>query len=118
MTVPDAGLNALLASPVLLSKAWPGCETDVMTLLQVVRLAEPSLVEVLAIGLVAMLTPVTDIGSATIGLTHKRAALTAVARRQGTKERIASPHTRPQEVTMLELQDVAVEGRSALRKTG
>jgi hypothetical protein len=32
-----------------------------------------------------------------------------------TNERVASPHTRPQEIAILEVHDVVVEGRSALR---
>jgi hypothetical protein len=116
VTVPDAGLNALLASEALLRQTWPGCEMDVMLLFQVTRLAEPSLVEVLAIGLVALLTPAGDSSSATIGLAHQRARVSAIARRADTRERVPSPHTRPQEVTMLEVHDVAVEGRSALRQ--
>lgn len=118
VAVPDAALCALLASPALLSRAWPGAELEVMTLLQVLRVAEPSLVEVLAIGLVAMVTPVAETGSTVIRLVHKRAVLTAAARCRATGERVASPHTRLQEVTMLEVRDLVVEGRSGLRKIG
>lgn len=118
VTVSDAGLRTLLASELLLRQTWPGCEMDVMMLLQVIRLAEPSLVEVLAIGLIAILTPAGDTGSASIGLAYRRARVSAVARRVETRERVPSPHSRLQEVTMLEVQDVAVEGRSALRQIG
>jgi hypothetical protein len=116
LTVPDPGLYAVLASPSLLSQAWPGCEREVMTLIHVLRIAEPSLMEALAIGLVAMLTPARNTGSSLLGLTYKRAGLFAVARNYDSGKRVASPHTRPAEVTMLEVQDVAVEGRSAPRK--
>jgi hypothetical protein len=118
VTVPDTDLCRLLASEALLGQTWPGCEDDVMMLLQVLRLAEPSLLEALAIGLVAMLTPAGDTGSASIGLAYRRAMVSAIARRAKTRERVPSPHTRPQEVTMLEVHDVAVEGRSSRRQIG
>jgi hypothetical protein len=118
LTVPDVGLRTLLESEVLLRQTWPGCELDVMMLLQVLRLAEPSLVEALAIGLVAILTPASDTGSGSISLAYRRAKVSAVAHRAETGERVPSPHSRLQEVTMLEVQDVAVEGRSAYRQIG
>jgi hypothetical protein len=118
VTVTDAGLHTLLASEALLRQTWPGSEMDVMMLLHILRLGEPSLVEVLAIGLVAILTPASDTSNASINLAYQRARVSAVARRVDTRERVPSPHTRPQEVTMLEIKDVAVEGRSALRQIG
>jgi hypothetical protein len=118
VTVPDPELCTLLASDALLRRTWPDRQEDVMMLLQVLRLAEPSLREALTVGLVAVLTPAGDTSSASIGLTHRRALVSAVARNEKTRERVPSPHTRPQEVTMLEVQDVAVEGRSSRRQIG
>jgi hypothetical protein len=118
VTVPDSGLNELLASPELLSQTWPGADQEVMTLVQVLRIAEPSLEEALAVGLVKLLTPATGKASANIGLTHRRTVLTGIARRRDSHSRVLSPHARLGEVTWVEVRDFAVEGRSGLRLTG
>ena len=118
MTVPDGNLAALLMSPVHLTQTWPGRERDVMMLLHVLRVAEPSVLDAMAVGLVAMLPPANDSNASTIGLTHRSAALTAIALNGKTKQPVTAPHTRPEQVTMLEVRDVAVDGRSAIRKIG
>ncbi|WP_163693016.1 hypothetical protein [Mycolicibacterium phocaicum] len=118
MTVPDGDLAALLMSPAHLTQTWPGSEREVMMLLHILRMAEPSVRDALAVGLVAMIPVGTDTNSSLIGLTHRSAALTAMALNRKTKEPVTAPHTRPEEVTMLELHDVAVDGRSAIRKIG
>lgn len=118
VTVPDAGLSELLASPELLSQAWPGADQEVMTLVHVLRIAEPSLEEALAVGLVRLLTPATGKASANIGLTHRRAVFTGIARRRNNHSRVTAPHSHLGEVTWLEVRDIAVAGRSGLRLTG
>jgi hypothetical protein len=118
VTVPDAGLNELLASPLLLAQMWPGSNQEVMTLMHVLRIAVPSLDDVLAVGLVKLITPAAGKASASVAVAHKRAVLTGVARRREDGRRVTAPHTRPGEVTWLEVRDLAVEGRSCLRMTG
>ena len=118
VTVPDAGLSQLLASQLLLSQMWPEVSQEVMMLVHVVRISVPSLAEVLAVGLIALVTPATGKLSADVGLAHKRAVVTGVARRCEDGSRVTSPHSRPGEVTWLEVRDVNVAGCSALRMTG
>jgi hypothetical protein len=120
VTVPDAGLNELLSSPFLLAQTWPGSLQEVMTLVHVLRIAEPSFHEALEVGLIKLITTTSTLrkATATIGVTHKRAVLTGVARRREDGVCVLTPHTCPREVTWLEVRDVAVEGRSGLRMAG
>lgn len=118
VSVPDAGLYELLASQLLLSQMWPGVHQEVMTLVHVLRISVPSLAEVLAVGLVQLVTPATGKLTADMAVTHRRAVITGVARRREDGSRVTSPHRRLGEVTWLEVRDVAVAGSSALRMTG
>jgi hypothetical protein len=117
LTVPDAGLEVLLASSVLLKQTWPGASQEAMMLIQVLRVAAPSLADVLAIGLVSLLTPSTGRSAAEVALVHQRAVLSAIARRE-SGARVTAPHTHPCDVTWLEVTDLAVAGRSCLGMTG
>lgn len=113
LTVADAALAHLLASPVLLAQAWPGAYGDAMALIQALRCA-PTLIVVLAAGLVEMLIPPTGEPSAVITLAHRSAVLTAVAGdRDGAA--ITEPHLRPESVRRLAITEMSVGGRSGLR---
>jgi hypothetical protein len=114
MTIPDDGLAELLASPALLAQMWPGASSEVMMLIHLLRMTGSSLAEVLAIGLVQLLTPPAGMPLSLVGLALRTAVLTAVAL-QEDGERVAEPHLRTAEVRWLEVTDVAVGGRSGLR---
>lgn len=117
VTVPDAGLGELLASQMLMEQMWPGTTEEVQTLVHVLRIAEPSLEDALQIGLVRLLTPPAGKPSAVVGLSHRSAVLTGVARRDDGRH-VQDPRSRPREVTWLEVHDVAVGGRSAIGRAG
>jgi len=117
LTIPDAGLAELLASPALLAQMWPGATDEVMLLVHILRMSGPSLAGVLAVGLVQLLTPPGTNPFSQIGLTWMSTVLSAVARREDG-ERVAEPHARTTEVRWLEVTDVAVAGRSVLRVPG
>lgn len=118
VTVPDPRLSELLASAQLLSETWPGADQEVKTLMHVLRIVDPSLEEVLAVGLVHLLTPGSGKYSAHIGLAYKRVVVTGVARRRENHSRVPASATRPGDVTWLEVHDLVVEGLSGLRMTG
>ena len=117
LTVPDAGLAELMASPVLLAQMWPGASHEVIMLIQVLRMSVPSLTEALALGLISLLTPPAGRPTAVISLAYKSAVLSAVARKKAGA-RVTSPHARPGEVCRLEVTDLAVGGQSGLRMAG
>jgi hypothetical protein len=117
LTIPDTALAELVACPVLLAQMWPGACDEVRILVQVLRLSVPSLAEVLAFGLVSMLTPPRAIPSAQISLVHSSAVLVALAQNEAG-ECVIAPHLRPADVWRLEITDLAVGGQSGLRLAG
>ena len=117
LTIPESGLAELIASPVLLAQMWPGASNEIMLLVHLLRMSGPSLAEVLAVGLIQLLTPPALVSLPQVGLVWQGAILSAVARREDG-ERVAEPHTRTSEVRWLEVTDVAVAGRSGLRVAG
>lgn len=117
LTIPDLGLAELIASPGLLGQVWPDATREVMMLFHVLRMAGPSLADVLGIGLVQLLAPPTTAPASQLSLTHKTAALSALARAE-TGDPVPTPHIRPTDVAWLEVTDVTVDGRSGLRMAG
>jgi hypothetical protein len=117
VTVPDAALEALMASPVILRRVWPSGYEEAMMLIHVLRVATPSLADALVLGLITMLSPASRQVTAEVTLAFRAAALTAVARGTGGK-RIIAPHTRAEEVVRLDVTDLVVAGRSCLGMTG
>ena len=117
LTIPDAGLAELVASPALIAQMWPGTANEVMLLVHLLRMCRPSLADVLAIGLIQLLTPSASMTPPPIGLAYSRVILSAIARREDG-QRVAQPHERITEITWLEVTDVAVSGRSGLRMAG
>jgi hypothetical protein len=96
---------------------WPGAYEDVQMLIQMLKLAIPSLAIALSGGLISMLTPPAGPPSALISLTYRTAALSAIAgNRLG--EPVTTPHLRTPEVSRLEIIDLAVGGLSGLRLAG
>jgi hypothetical protein len=117
LVVPDAGLAQLAASPVLLAQAWPVACEEVMTLIHILRMSFPSLAEVLAMGLIAVLGPAAGIISSQISLTYRSAVLTADATCENG-DPVGAPHLRPADVRRLVITDLSAGGRSALRLAG
>jgi len=117
LMIPDAGLAELIASPVLIAQVWPGAVNDVMLLVHVLRMSGPSLAEVLALGLLTLLTPPVTGQVPPVELAYDMAVLRAVARSEDGK-RVTEPHLRMADVFWLEVADIAVSGRSGLRMAG
>lgn len=86
-------------------------------LLHVLRIAHPALADALNTDLVRLATPPTGSQTTHVSLIHKRAVLTAIARKKSGST-ISSPHSRPDKVEWLEVLDLAVGGLSAIRMTG
>ena len=117
LVVPDAGLQQLVASAMLMAQAWPAAWEEVMLFLQVLRMSVPSLAEVLKIGLISVLAAPADETSAQISLGYGAAVLTAMAGGDDC-DRVPAPHLRPAEVRRLEITDLTVGGLSGLRLAG
>ena len=117
VTVPDAALEALMASPALLKRMWPSGYEEAMMMIQLLRVATPSLADALVLGLITMLSPASRRMTAEVTLTFRAAALTAVARGKAGN-RVMAPHTRAGDVVRLDVTDLAVAGRSCLGMTG
>jgi len=117
LVVPDAGLAQLAASPVLLAQIWPAACEEVMMLIHLLRMSVPSLAEMLAMGLVAVLAPAAGMISSQISLAYRTAVLTADATSED-EEHIGTPHLRPADVRRLVVTDLSAAGRSALRLAG
>jgi hypothetical protein len=77
----------------------------------------PSLAEVLAMGLIALLAPAAGLISSQISLTYRTAVLTADAIGENG-EHVGAPHLRPADVRRLVVTDLSAGGRSALRLAG
>jgi len=113
LTVPDAGLEGILASTVLLTQLWPGAIEEVKVLIQVLLTAGPSLAEALSVGLVRILTPAGGASASQVFLAYESAVLSALAADK-TGDPVAEPHLRLADVWQLSVADVAVGGRPAL----
>jgi hypothetical protein len=116
LVIPDAGLEQLIASPVLLAQMWPGACDEVKLLVQVLRMSFPSLAQVLAVGLITILGPWAE-DSPRITFGYGTAALSAVAFGEAGNL-VAGPHLRPGTVLRLEITDLSVGGQSGLRLAG
>jgi hypothetical protein len=113
LTVPDAGLEGILASTLLLAQLWPGAVEEVQVFFQVLLVAGPSLAEALSVGLVRMLTPTSGAPASQVFLAYQSVALSAFAADQ-TGKPVTEPHLRPADVWQLTVTDVVVGGRPAL----
>jgi hypothetical protein len=115
LTVPDTGLEGLLASTVLLTQLWPGVVEEVKVLIQVLLAARPSLAEALSVGLVRMLTPVGGAPAPQVFLAYQSVVLSAFAADKDG-DPVAEPYLRPGDVWRLAVADIVVGGRSALSR--
>jgi hypothetical protein len=116
LVIPNAGLDQLIASPVLLAQMWPGACDEVKMLIQVLRMSFPSLAQVLAVGLITILGPWAE-DSPRIALGYGNAVLSAVAFSEAD-DLVAAPHLQPGSVLRLEVADLSVGGQSGLRLAG
>jgi hypothetical protein len=117
LTVTDAALEAVMASPALIERTFPGVHQEVMMLIHLLRVSSPSLVDVFAWGLIGILTPASQKPGAAIALAYRQVVLSAIARNKDGV-RVVSPHDRPAEVTRLDVVDLAADGRSCLGAAG
>jgi len=110
LTVPDRGLAELLSSQSLLLQTWHDAAHDVMMLIHILRTAMPTLADVLAVGLIVLTTPA---ACSVLVLQHRRAALTAVGRRDDGSE-VSTPQQCLREITQLEVHGVSIDDHAAL----
>ncbi len=86
-------------------------------LIHLLKVSTPSLADALAWGLLSVLTPASPKPTAAIAVARRRAVLNATAFGEDG-DRVIAPQHRPDEVTRLEVIDLAVAGRSCLGMTG
>jgi hypothetical protein len=115
--MPDAQLEGLIASQMLLAQLWPLACEEVKMFIQLLRMSMPSLAEALAVGLITMRIPPAATISADVTLEYGSTILTAVASGQAG-DPVPAPHLRPGEVWRLSITDLSVSGHSALRRAG
>lgn len=116
LTVPDARLDALLASPSALSNTWSTAWEDVKAFLQFLRKAA-SLAHVVAMGMVELLTPSKDASPGQVVLADGPIVLNAIAGDQSGVT-ILDPYVETASVRHLMVTDLTVGGRSGLRLAG
>lgn len=117
MSVPDRSLAAFLGSSKALAQKWPGTHPEAVMLMHVLRISHPSLADALRTGLIHMITPPATGAGSRISLVHKSAIIVANARNE-IGNTVLSPHTRPKQVTWIEILNLAVGGLNAIRMTG
>jgi hypothetical protein len=96
-----------MASVAMLKRTWPAYHDEAMMLIHLVRVAAPSLADVLALGMISVLAPTPRASAATIQLAYRTAVLGAVAY-CANGDQVPAPHLHPSEVTHLEVTDLAV----------
>jgi hypothetical protein len=116
LTVPDAGLDALLASPFALSNTWSTACEDVKAFLQFLRKAA-SLGHVVAMGMVELLTPSKDASPGQVVLADGPIVLNGIAGDESGVT-ILAPYVETASVRHLMVTDLTVSGRSGLRLAG
>lgn len=116
LTVPDAGLAALLASPCAISNTWSIAWEDVKVFLQVLR-KSASLAHVLAVGMIQLVTPSVEASAGQVILADGPIVLSGIAADESGST-VLAPHLAPASVRRLTVTDVTVSGRSGLRLAG
>ena len=105
VTVADPDLSQALCVHALLVETWRDAAREVMTLLQVLHTAAPTLADVLALGLIALAaSPATR---SALVLRYRRVSLVARGLREDGSE-VHAAHDHPQEVVRLEVQQIHV----------
>lgn len=101
----DPDLSQALCVHALLVETWRDATREVMTLLQVLHTAAPTLADVLALGLIALAaSPATR---SALVLRYRRVSLVARGLREDGSE-VHAAHNHPQEVVRLEVQEIHV----------
>ena len=109
MVVSDAPLRRLLESEALIRSTWPHVNGDVLVLVELLQVTEPSLAEVLETGLVGL--GAASPRNSVVTLVHEGASVLAVSQ-DDDGGRVAKPMTNPEKVVCLDIVDVQAEGRS------
>lgn len=115
VTVPDARLEAILTSAVLLAQLWPTAAEDVKVIMQLLLMAGPSLAQVLSTGLLRVLTPAAGTAGSHVSLTCRDLVLSALASGENG-DPVPEPHLRPGDVRQLAVSGLLAGGRSALAR--
>lgn len=115
--VPDAQLEGLIASQMLLAQLWPLAYEEVKMFIHLLRMSRPSLAEALAVGLITMRIPSAATNSTDVTLEYGSTILTAIAGGQAG-DPVPAPHLRTGEVWRLSVTDLSVAGQSGLRRAG
>jgi hypothetical protein len=116
LTVPNAELDALLASQPALSNVWSAAWEDVKAFLQFLR-KSASLAHVLAMGMVELVTPIPEACPGRVVFVDGPIVLNGIA---GDKAGVTVliPYVETASVRQLVVTDLTVGGRSALRMAG
>jgi hypothetical protein len=107
MTVQSQDLRQLLGSDDHLLRAWPDHAQEVRVLVFTLRVSRPSLAEALETGLV-FLDVEPPLTHGRVRLCHRSACLTAHALNAEKGTTVRDAQNRPQDVTWLAVEDVAV----------
>jgi hypothetical protein len=111
LTVPDPGLEALLASAALLPGVRSAAAEDIKVIIGALLLAFATLADALKNGLIHLLAPVLGTAASQISLCCGEVVVSAFASdRQGNP--VIDPHLRPADVWRLAVSDVTVDGSS------
>lgn len=116
LTVPDAGLAAILASQPALSNAWSIAWHDVRAFLQFLR-KSASLAHAVATGMMELVTPTIDVVPGQVVLADGRIVLSGIAGDEAGAT-VLAPHLDAASVRQLMVTDLRVGGRSGLRLAG
>jgi hypothetical protein len=116
LTVADARLDALLASPSALSNTWSAAWEDIKAFLQFLRKAA-SLGHLVAMGMVTLLAPSKDASPGQVILADGPIVLNGIAGDERGVT-IMAPYTETASVRHLTVTDLTVSGRSGLRLAG
>jgi len=106
--VTDERLNRLLASGARIVSTWPQTNEDVRVLVKLLQVTIPSLVEVLATGLVVLTAA--NARDSVITLTLGDVQLLAIPQEEGGR-RVKDPGNNMEKVVRLDIVDVQSEGR-------
>jgi hypothetical protein len=116
LTVPNAELDALLASRLALSNVWSTVWEEVKAFLQFLR-KSASLAHVLAMGMVELVSPITEACPGQVVLVDGPIALNGIAGDEAGVT-VLVPYVETASVRQLVVTDLTVGGRSALRMAG
>ena len=108
----DATLADLLASSAAITQTWPQAGDDVLLLVHILKVSQPSLAQALATGLVVLAT--WSQRDAELTLSTGGAVVRGLAQDDNGGP-VPDPQRRAHEVLQLLVLDVFAEGRSAMK---